>query len=190
MKNTTLTINALSERIGTDRRTLKKHLKDIPPDEVSGGSKRYRLETVLAALNEKQPSGKRHLRQLDNLLRTIAETAVLSSGWRIGTIHTRILVELGQQHGLDAVTAKKLALQSWFVMADLQGDYIRGDQFNTECNLDELWRVVGFLDASQPPEGVEISVPPDVKKLHREIFGTELPDALTGSLTDEEPGAV
>lgn len=37
-------INALSEELRIDRRTLKKHLSGIPPAKVEGKSKLYRLE--------------------------------------------------------------------------------------------------------------------------------------------------
>jgi hypothetical protein len=48
----TFSINRAAELVERDRRTLKRVLRDVPPDSKENGSGRWRLRTVIDALNK------------------------------------------------------------------------------------------------------------------------------------------
>ena len=50
------TINALATELDRDRRTIAKKLARVPPIEVRGRSKYYRLRDALDALEDKRPA--------------------------------------------------------------------------------------------------------------------------------------
>jgi hypothetical protein len=51
-----LTINAAADQLQRDRRTIAAHLRDIPPDDKDAqGRSRWRLSTIVRALNNERP---------------------------------------------------------------------------------------------------------------------------------------
>jgi hypothetical protein len=53
-----LTINAASEQLQRDRRTIAAHLRDIAPDDKDAqGHSRWRLATIVRALSDERPLG-------------------------------------------------------------------------------------------------------------------------------------
>ena len=50
MKKQPISINGLSELTGLDRRRIKKHLRDMPPDKTHAGSDLYSLPVALRIL--------------------------------------------------------------------------------------------------------------------------------------------
>ena len=55
MQPSTYSLNALSVELGIDRRTLAKRLADVPPAEVRGRSKRWRMQDVLKVADGSSP---------------------------------------------------------------------------------------------------------------------------------------
>jgi hypothetical protein len=60
-KTSTFSINGASDALGRDRRTIGKALKAVPPDAREGGHPRWKLPTILAALeSHERNTGQSH----------------------------------------------------------------------------------------------------------------------------------
>ncbi len=192
-----LTINALSLRHRIDRRTLRKHLRDVSPDGMRDGLKLYTFKTVMAAMEAAHERAKDRtapkLVASENLLRILTEKAVSDFARYLSPILRKTLDTFGEDAKMPPAYRDRLFLKTWTVLAHAQSWFVSGDGINRllidagSPGLDELWRRLGFQDESHPPESLAIQVPDAVRKLAK-AAGLDLGETFTPENIGDDAG--
>ena len=115
----TWSLSALAVELNLDRRTLAKRLARVPPAEVRGRAKRWRLREVLRALE--RPEDRRKARSRDRLdVRDVLDDFTLSVEEMVPWNHTDVvsLPEYEERIGLDGATQQRAGRGAWANAAD------------------------------------------------------------------------
>ena len=174
-------INALSNELGHDRRSLSKWLEGLPPEKVDGRVKYYLLSDVLEHLGRdgKLREEKRTTSQSPgeyNPIRSMVEEGVKHFVYFFGDESLNFWLALMKEKGFEPLQALELYRYLSFMIYLKCEEFLTGDHFNKglkEDNdrgwgLDELaCKTFENIIQSKPPkeEEFEIQVPERIQEL-------------------------
>jgi RNase H-fold protein (predicted Holliday junction resolvase) len=153
MTTPTFSINSASEILERDRRTLVKALRHTPPDGKMRGAPRWRLKTILDALEEMQPARPTPVGQIDPRLASlyaqfeVAETA-MSKKPTLAARRQAACEMLPLIVGMDKATRKiGIASGQDSELVHLRADqllrlYARSIEGPCEWTHDQVWKMI------------------------------------------------
>jgi hypothetical protein len=133
MTTPTFSVNAASEILEKDRRTLVKALRHVPPDEkVRGGVGRWKLKKILDALEQMQPARPTPVGQIDPRL------ARLYAQLDAGETTMRGLASLSKRRQFAVATLRPIILETQRMLHVFGRETGRDEEF-TNLLADKLY---------------------------------------------------
>lgn len=175
-------LNALSNELGMDRRTLAKRLQSLPPSETKEYDNRteklwHMADVVEHLQRQKTKPGDRQ--KPVNGFRMVHEEGIKHFLWWLGNEMAPACTGLFKiDYGLDAAKARMLYASIYTLMVHYAEQYLCSDEFNKQLKasigqtFDQLFALAhGEAVLSMPPKAseMEIMLPVVVRELVEEL---------------------